>query len=417
MTLVSDGGMTDPEAQRLGRIELAISINNAVYTVNAFRPVKQNPLLFGQSFFAAWLTIELAWFHLIWQVLATAWFGFKGAWRSREGKLALGLSVASIAGLVVSLRQSLNARHEVKAALEGLHVPPPTPHRHPVKITKDIVFAEVDGVRLKLDVTHPVAPPPPGEKRPILVQVHGGGWVIGDKREQGLPLIKRMASDGWVCFNVNYRLSPKVAFPAHIEDVKRAIAWVREHAEEYGADPEFVAITGGSAGGHLTALAGLTGNDPLLQRGFEDADTSVQAAVPIYGIYDFLDRHGHWQKGAVERFVEPWVMKSKRHEAPEMWALASPLDQVGPHAPPFLVVHGDKDTLASVEGARLFAEELGKASHSPVHYLELKGAQHAFEVFPSIRTKHVIDGVSHFLEAMYDRHLQQKAELEHITVS
>jgi len=104
--------------------------------------------------------------------------------------------------------------------------------------------------------------------------------------------MRELASRGWVCVASNYRLSPKATMPDHIVDVKRAIAWIREHIEEYGGDPDFVCITGGSAGGHLCSLAALTANDPRFQPGFESVDTSVHACVPFYGVFDFLDRAG-----------------------------------------------------------------------------------------------------------------------------
>src|SRR5262249_31206749 len=88
------------------------------------------------------------------------------------------------------------------------------------------------------------------KKAPTLVYVHGGGWVIGQRRYQGLPLMQHLAARGWVCFSVDYRLSPRATFPDHLIDVKRALAWVREHAHEWGADPEFVVVCGNSAGAH-----------------------------------------------------------------------------------------------------------------------------------------------------------------------
>ena len=119
-------------------------------------------------------------------------------------------------------------------------------------------------------------------------------WVIGSKNEQGIPLLNHLAHNGWVGFNVNYQLSPRVKAPDHLIDCKRALAWIREHADEYGVDPDFIVVTGGSAGGHLCALMALTANDPEYQPGFDDADTSlVQAAVPFYGVYDMLDRDSH----------------------------------------------------------------------------------------------------------------------------
>ncbi|MCP4840765.1 MAG: alpha/beta hydrolase, partial [Halieaceae bacterium] len=126
---------------------------------------------------------------------------------------------------------------------------------------------------------------------PVLLQVHGGAWIIGEKEQQGKPLMYHMAQRGWICVAINYRLSPKAVFPDHIIDVKKAIAWIRQNIREYGGNPDFIAITGGSAGGHLSSLASLTPNRREWQPGFEDIDTTVQAAVPIYGVYDFLDRN------------------------------------------------------------------------------------------------------------------------------
>ena len=103
---------------------------------------------------------------------------------------------------------------------------------------------------------------------PTLLQVHGGAWVIGDKKEQGRPLMLHLAKQGWVCFDPSYRLATQATWPAHLYDVKQALAWGKEHGEEDGADPGFVVVTGGSAGGHLAALVALTPNEPAWQPGF-----------------------------------------------------------------------------------------------------------------------------------------------------
>ena len=94
-----------------------------------------------------------------------------------------------------------------------------------------------------------------------------------------------LASQGWVCISANYRLSPAAEFPDHLVDVKMVVAWVRAHAREYGADPNLVFVAGSSAGGNLASMAALTPNDPAFQPGFEHADTSVTAAVSLYGYY------------------------------------------------------------------------------------------------------------------------------------
>jgi acetyl esterase/lipase len=292
--------------------------------------------------------------------------------------------------------------------------------RRDVKVVKDIEFARVAGRSLKLDV---YMPPTPGERRPAVLQIHGGAWIIGDKREQGIPLLGHLAAAGWVGFNANYRLSPGATFPDHLVDLKRALAWIRDHAAEYGADPDFVCVTGGSAGGHLTALMALTANDPRYQPGFEHVDTSLKAAVPFYGVYDFTNRNGTWDPRTWPLFLEPWVVKAFLAEEPDRFAEASPIDQVTADAPPFLVIHGDRDTLAPVEDARTFVEALRSVSHEPVLYAELHGSQHAFDLFPSTRSVHVIEAVERFVRAVRDgtlpadesvaeRHVEERTSTE-----
>ncbi len=215
--------------------------------------------------------------------------------------------------------------------------------------------------------------------------------------------MKHMASRGWVCVAINYRLSPRDAFPAHLVDVKRSIAWIREHIAEYGGDPGFVAITGGSAGGHLTALAALTANDPEYQPGFEDADTTLQAAVPFYGVYDMAGVTGHRSVDLMrERFLAKWVFQTSPDDE-DAFRKASPILRVRQDAPPFYVIHGTNDVLADVRVARAFVERLREVSDQPVAYTELGLTQHAFDVFPSLRSQHSVRGVDRFLRWTYTR--------------
>ena len=177
----------------------------------------------------------------------------------------------------------------------------------------------------------------PGHRAPVLLQVPGGGWAISEKRGQAVPLMSRMAELGWICVRINYSRIPGSPWPAHIIDVKRAIAWVRENIADYGGDPDFIAITGGSAGGHVGSLAALTAERPGATAGFEHVDTSVQAAVPYYGAYDLTDRPT-WRADAA-------VPGALRHagslaDDPEMFAAASPISHVHRDAPPFFVLHG-----------------------------------------------------------------------------
>ena len=243
---------------------------------------------------------------------------------------------------------------------------------------------------------------------PTLLQIHGGAWVVGSKNEQGLPLMMHLASRGWVCVSANYRLSPRATFPDHLIDCKRAVQWIREHGPAYGADPDFLVVTGGSAGGHLAALLALTANDREYQPGFEHVDTAVRACVSFYGVYDFTDRHGIWPHPGLARLLERRVMKVPRATHPEAYDKASPMSRVHPGAPPFFILHGDRDTLVPVEEARRFAADLRRISSEPAVYAEMPGAQHAFEIFPSVRTTFVIHGVERFLAWLYSRHLAER---------
>jgi acetyl esterase/lipase len=202
------------------------------------------------------------------------------------------------------------------------------------------------------------------------VYFHGGTFRSGGKHREARPLLYRLASQGWVCVSANYRLSPAVGFPDHHIDAKKVIAWVRDHGPEYGADPAVMFVAGSSAGGHLAAMAALTPNDPAFQPGFEHADTSVTAAVCLYGYYGSLDT--------------------------SRWPPSSPEAYVRTDAPPFFVAHGDRDTVVLVEDARRFVGRLQGASSNPVVYAELPGAQHGFDLFHSVRFETVVDAVEAF---------------------
>ena len=150
----------------------------------------------------------------------------------------------------------------------------------------------------------------------------------------------------------------------------------------------------------------MTGNRPEFQPGFEEVDTSVQAAVPFYGAYDFTNSLGHVGGEGLVKFVERLVLKKKLAEDREAFERASPLHYVSEDAPPFFIVHGTHDSLLDVADARVFAAKLREVSRAPVVYAELRGAQHAFELFHSPRTHHVIRGVHRFLGAVYSEYLQ-----------
>ena len=240
----------------------------------------------------------------------------------------------------------------------------------------------------------------PTGKAPVLFQIPGGAWTTGNKRGQAHPLMSHLAELGWVCVAINYRHSPRNTWPDHIVDVKRALAWVKTHISEYGGDPNFVAITGGSAGGHLSSLAALTPNDPQLQPGFEDADTRVQAAVPFYGVYDFT-RVEDAMHPMMLPLLERMVVKQPQATNLTSYIAASPVTHVSAGAPPFFVLHGRNDSLVPVEQARGFVARLRQVSKQPIVYAELPFTQHAFDMLGSARAAHAAVAVEQFLAEIY----------------
>jgi acetyl esterase/lipase len=398
---------------------LAVGLVSLVLALNAQWPARRHMALVIPGFFASWLTIEMA-PHLL--VLEAAGLGLLAAYGGLSewpGWIGLIAGLGGIAGTVVTIVAARRTVITLRDSGAPLELDPEGAPRYPlshlvvpqlcliprrgVRVVRNVVFRSEGRLRLKLDVYRPKTD---GALRPGLMQIHGGGWVMGDKREQGLPLLNHMALQGWVGFNVNYRLSPRATWPEHLLDLKHFIAWYREHAAEYGADPDFLCVTGGSAGGHLAAMVALSANEPELQPGFEDVDTSVRGAVPFYGVYDFVEA-GPWPIpfGATS-LVERMVVKRSFKDEPEAFAAASPVSHLRPDAPPFFVIHGSKDSLIPVGEARRFVKKLREASDAPVLYAEMKGGQHAFDVFPSYRTARVVEGVERYLTGLHRQYLQ-----------
>ena len=345
----------------------------------------------------------------------------RGGARGWRGAAGLGLAAASAAGLW-RLHRDAQASEQVleDALVDGLgpgyrdeitqpFTPAPSAPiarrslllptfarrtRYTAPTGRDLTYGDA-GRRNRLDIWRR-ADLPDDAGAPVLLQVHGGAWVIGQKEGQAHPLMAHLADRGWVCVTINYRLSPRATWPEHIVDVKRAIAWTRAHIADHGGDPDFLAITGGSAGGHLAALAALTPGVAAFQPGFEEADTSVAAAMPFYGVYDFTNRNRDANPN-LEELLATRVIKTRLADDRATWDLASPMSHVGPDAPPFFLLHGTNDTVVPVEQGRNFARMLGEASRQPVVFAELPRAQHAFDTLPSVRAHHTVRAVERFL--------------------
>lgn len=403
----------------------------AIGAANALKPLaEEGPASFA-SFAAGAVTSEIPLIHAGVHGALAAGLASRGGLAAGRGRLGLALTAAGCAGALAVHNEARKAGEQLERALaEGLGpgyrdgiVYPPRPEEGRQKVSRmPVVLATLasrrrflraadvrygpHGRRNLLDVW---ARPdlPDGSTAPVVVQVHGGAWVVGSKTGQAYPLLSHLVERGWICVAVNYRLSPRATWPAHLVDVKRAIAWVKENIATHGGDPGFVAITGGSAGGHLSALAALTAGDPSFQPGFEPADTSVQAAVPFYGVFDWTGGQG--VRRDMAPFLEHDVVKVPLGANRHVYEAASPIHRVDGAAPPFFVLHGDRDVLAPVEQARRFVDALRRSSRAPVAYGEMHGAHHAFDILSSTRTVHAVQAVERFLGAVYGRHLAATA--------
>lgn len=250
-----------------------------------------------------------------------------------------------------------------------------------------------------LDVWRPAELP--SQPAPVLLFVPGGAWVHGSRMLQGYAMLSHLAEQGWVCLSIDYRVAPHHRWPRHMTDVKAAIAWARANVDKFGGDRNFVAVAGCSAGGHLAALAGLTPNDPELQGDLpEDADTSVDAVIGIYGRYDWEDRSTIERDRFVD-FLERVVVGRKISRHPDLFRQASPIARVHRDAPPFLVIHGSGDTVIPVAQARSFVDRLEATSAGPVSYVEFPGAGHGFDMTDGARTGAMAKAIGLFLNQIH----------------
>ncbi|MFT7218540.1 MAG: acetyl esterase/lipase [Candidatus Azotimanducaceae bacterium] len=400
---------------------------------NLSHPAFNNGRLAFVSFAAGLPAAELAPHIIFWQAIGLGFFAlFGGVW-GIFGVIGLALCIyawgtmamkyyhgSRIAPLVHdALVQGLGEGYEeeIKSEFRNRFVSEPSTQliRHPfrhkdpdVETIKNISYGDF---RQRLDIKRrqnsDTGLLDKDQLKPVLLHIHGGAWTIGKKDDgQAVPLMNTMAKQDWICVSVSYRLSPDATFPDHIIDCKQALVWIKEHIAEYGGDPDFIAVTGGSAGGHLSSLVALSPNYAPFQPGFENKDTTVQAAVPFYGIYDFADRDQLFPNDSFSVLLEDSVMKLDFVGNEDLYDEASPVHHLTETAPPMFVIQGTLDSLVPVEMAREFVASLRETSTQKSVYLEVPGAQHAFDLLPSPRSELVKFGVEKFLTWTYSQHLK-----------
>jgi acetyl esterase/lipase len=227
-----------------------------------------------------------------------------------------------------------------------------------------------DGVKLTMDLYQPKEMAGPA---PVILYVHGGGWTGGDKSDgAGLLFKGELVRRGYAMAAINYRLAPKFAFPAQIEDVKCAVRYLRANAAKYNLDPQRIGAIGGSAGGHLAALLGTSDQSAGWDTGeYSDQSSRVQAVVDMFGPSDLQVM----MAGSSRRYGL-MIFEASSPDDPLLQAY-SPTTYITPDDPPFLILHGDHDEMVPLEQSQILYNRL-KAAGVPVELTVVKNAGHGF---------------------------------------
>ncbi|MBW3638217.1 MAG: alpha/beta hydrolase [Armatimonadetes bacterium] len=254
---------------------------------------------------------------------------------------------------------------------------------------RDLAYVANGHSRQKLDLYLPAGSAAP---LPLIIWIHGGGWRNGSK-ELCLPLRSGFLERGYAIASIGYRLSGDAPFPAQIEDCKAAVRWLRAHARDYNLDSRRFGVWGSSAGGHLAALLGTSGDVKKFDKGAHlDVSSRVQAVCDFYGPSDFIkfvatpgyERHG--ERSSPESLLLGGAVLENREQA----ANASPVTYVSRDDPPFLIIHGDQDRTVPPAQSVLLQSALQDAGVSSTHHL-IKGAGHGGPAFSAPDTVNKVD--------------------------
>jgi acetyl esterase/lipase len=275
-------------------------------------------------------------------------------------------------------------------------------HPRDMQLVKNVVYGPL--ARQRLDVWRTSTTP---LHAPVVLYIHGGSWTMGDKREQGRPMLHEFVRRGWIAVVPNYRLAPRNPWPAQARDVTRALGWVKKNVASYGGDPERVVISGGSAGGQLAALAALSANDPTWRPGdmADVTDWSVRGAMAFYGVLEMIGDESHWRGlgRGLRILLERRIVQVPYDGNEPLYRAMSPYDRIGVDAPPFFVVQGRNDTLVDVQVARDFVAKFRAIASAPMYYVELPFTQHAFDISASPRTSATTRAAVAFAESVVTR--------------
>ena len=256
-------------------------------------------------------------------------------------------------------------------------------HAAEIQVEKDLVYGQGGEVDLKLDLARPAEGDGPF---PAIVFIHGGGWFGGDRAGYA-GQIEEAARRGYVAVTISYRLmqfdnakketaTATGNFPTQIHDAKAAVRWLRANAAKYKVDPDRIGVTGGSAGGHLSLLVGLTNAESKLdgESGNPDQSSRVQAVVNVFGPTEMVSCYEHSSVVWIFRLF----LGGTPTEAVANYQLSSPVTFVSKDDPPVLTLHGDRDELVPVQQAELLDEKM-KAAGAQHTLMVFKGQGHGFQ--------------------------------------
>jgi acetyl esterase/lipase len=256
-----------------------------------------------------------------------------------------------------------------------------------VTVERNIEYGKGGNTSLKLDLYSPKERP---KQLPAIVFIHGGAWK-GGYRQMYHYYCTRFAERDYIAATITYRLTSEAPFPAAVHDAKCAVRWMRANAEKLGADPNRIAVAGGSAGGHLALMVGYA-DVPELEGdgGHADESSLVQAVVSLYGPTDLTAETAR-NENAVVRFLG----NESFDKAPDRYKLASPVTHVSKDDPPTLLIHGTLDSTVPSNQSELLADALRKVSVA--HELDIvEGWPHAMDLEPDVN-RHCLEKMIDFL--------------------
>jgi acetyl esterase/lipase len=284
---------------------------------------------------------------------------------------------------------------------------------HIARKTFDLPYATRSEAQT-LDIYSPAA----GGPLPVILAIHGGAFMGGDKRDRQLEPMLKGLERGYAVVSMNYRMSGEATFPALVHDVKSAVRWVRVNAAAHGFDPNRIAVWGGSAGGYLALMAGVAGalpefDDPAL--GNMEQSAEVQAVVAWFPPTDFLTMDAQLEASGFTQTPESAHSGPQSPESlilgrqitlvPDLVREADPATYIRPGLPPFFIQHGSDDDTVPYQQSLVFAGKLARVNGAEtVKYELLLNARHGHED-PAFKSRENIDKIFAFLDhALHDPH-------------